>query len=190
MTNKLSIALALLICCAFSLPVKAQEARLQLDQLNYLASRAKETVEVTMDRPAVQLVAKLATLNGNERNKLRDLATRLQGVYVRGYEFEHEGEFSEADVEAIRVQLRAPGWQRLVQVRERGGGNNEVYVMPRADVVEGIAIISAESKCLCVVNVIGSLSLDEFSLLDREFGVTKCGGQANRRQNRERKRER
>jgi hypothetical protein len=181
MTNKLSIALALIAGFALSLPVNAQEARLQLDQLNHLGSRAKETVEVTMDRPAVQLVAKLATLNGNDRNKLRDLAARLQGLYVRGYEFEREGEFSEADVEAIRMQLRAPGWQRIVQVRGRAGENNEVYFMPRAEVVEGVAIISTESKCLCVINVVGSLSLDEFSLLDREFGVTKCGARSHQR---------
>jgi hypothetical protein len=181
MTNKLSIALAIVGCFIFSVPVKAQEARLQLDQLNHLASRARETVEVTMDRPAVQLVAKLTSLSGDDQNRFRDLAVRLQGIYVRGYEFEREGEFSEADVETVRSQLRTPSWRRIVQVRERSGENNEVYIMPRAEVAEGVAVISTDPRRLCVINLVGSLSLDEFNLLDREFKFTKCGEHSGRR---------
>lgn len=184
MTNKLSLALAIVGCFIFSLPVNAQEARLQLDQLNHLASRAHETVEVTMDRPAVQLVAKLTTLSGAEQHRFSELAARLQGVYVRGYEFEREGEFSEADVETVRLQLRSPGWRRIVQVRERSGEHDEVYIMPREDVVEGLAVIATAPRRLCVINLVGSLNLAEFSLLDREFKFTKCGGHTGRRRSR------
>jgi hypothetical protein len=174
------VAAFLFALFVLAIPARAQNARLDVHQLDRLAAAAKETVEVTMDRPSVQLLAKLMTMSEPKRSKFAELAARLQGIYVRGYEFEREGEFSESDVEAIRVQLRAPGWQRIVQVRERDGGNNEVYFMPREEVVEGLAIISTEPKCLCVINVVGALSLDEFGLLDREFGITKCGMRSDR----------
>lgn len=176
MTNKLIHYVWLLLgCCALAAPGLAQAARVQIDQLNYLGSRAKETVEVTLDRPAVQLVAKLTTLDSKEQNRFRELAARIQGIYVRGYEFENEGEYSASDVESLRGQLRAPLWQRLALVRDRNGESNEVYFVARNDQMEGLTVISAEPRRLCVANLVGQLNLEDFNLLEREFGFTNCG---------------
>lgn len=180
MTNKISLALFCVLGCALAVSVNAQEARLQIDQLNHLASRAKESVDVTMDRPAVQLVAKLTALDAKDHNRFRELAQRIQGIYVRAFEFENEGEYSASDVESVRAQLRSPVWQRLVQVRERNGESNEVYFVARNDQVEGLTVISAEPRRLCVANIVGQMSMDDLSLLDREFGVTNCGRNRNR----------
>lgn len=135
-----------------------------------------------MDRPAVQLVAKLTALDGKEHSRFRELAQRIQGIYVRAFEFDHEGEYNQSDVESIRAQLRSPVWQRLVQVRERNGESNEVYFVTRNDQMEGLTVISAEPRRLCVANIVGQMSLDDLSLLEREFGVTNCGKDRNRRE--------
>jgi hypothetical protein len=182
MTNRTWLVYLLLCCCAWAVPGWAQEARLQFDQLNYLGSRAKETIEVTMDRPAVQLVAKLTALDGKEHNRFRELAARLQGIYIRSYEFEREGEYSLGDVESLRAQLRSPLWQRLVQVRERNGESNEVYFVARNDQMEGVAVITVEPRRLCVANLVGQLDLNDLGLLDREFGITSCGKNRLRRE--------
>ena len=173
MTNKLWLAALLLVGCSVVALSYAQEARLRVDQLNYLSSRAKESVDVTMERPAVQLLAKLTALDAREQNRFRELAQRIQGVYVRAFEFEREGEYSASDVESVRAQLRS--WQRLALLRERGGESNEVYYVTRNDVMEGMAVITAEPRRLCVANIVGQMTLDDLSLLDREFGVTSCG---------------
>ncbi len=175
MTNKVSLALLFVLCSALALSVNAQEARLQVDQLNYLTNRAKESVDVTLDRPAVQLVAKLATLDAKEQSRFRELAQRIQGIYVRSFEFERDGEYNQSDVESVRAQLRSPVWQRLAQVRERNGESNEVYYIARNDRMEGMAVISAEPRRLCVTNIVGQMNLEDLGLLDREFGVTSCG---------------
>lgn len=182
MTNKLSIVLLAILGCVLTVSANAQEARLQVDQLNHLASRAKETVDVTMDRPAVQLVAKLAALDAKDQSRLRELAQRIQGIYVRAFEFDHEGEYGVSDVESVRAQLRSPVWQRLVQVRERNGENNEVYFVARNDQMEGLAVISAEPRRLCVANIVGQMNLEDLSLLEREFGVTNCGKSRHRQE--------
>ena len=180
MTNKVSLALLAVLGCALAVSAKAQEARLQIDQLNHLASRAKEAVDVTMDRPAVQLVAKLTTLDAKDHSRMRELAQRIQGIYVRAFEFDNDGEYSASDVESIRAQLRLPVWQRLALVRERNGESNEVYFVARNDQMEGMAVISAEPRRLCVANIVGQMHLDDLGLLDREFGVTNCGKNRNR----------
>ncbi len=158
---------------------------MQVDQLNYLASRAKESVDVTMDRPAVQLVAKLTTLDAKEHSRFRALAQRIQGIYVRAFEFEREGEYSASDVESLRAQLRSSVWQCLAQVRERNGESNEVYYVARVQnsewQLEGLAVITAEPRRLCVANIVGQMNLEDLGLLEREFGVTSCGQGKNRR---------
>jgi len=50
---------------------------------------------------------------------VKELLSTLKGVYVKGVEFDKEGEYTEADLESIRAQLRAPGWDRIVGVRSR-----------------------------------------------------------------------
>ncbi|MBI1766540.1 MAG: DUF4252 domain-containing protein [Acidobacteria bacterium] len=186
MTNKASLAVLCALCCALAVSVKAQEARLQIDQLNHLANRAKESVDVTMDRPAVQLVAKLTTLDAKDQSRFRELAQRIQGIYVRAFEFENEGEYNQSDVESVRAQLRSPAWQRLVQVRDRNGESNEVYYVTRVQnsewQMEGMAVITAEPRRLCVANIVGQMNLDDLGLLDREFGVSSCGKGKNRRE--------
>lgn len=182
MTNRIICAAWLLLgCSVLATPSLAQAGRVQIDQLNYLSSRAKETVEVTMDRPAVQLVAKLTALDGKEQNRFRELAARLQGIYVRSYEFENEGEYNTGDVEALRVQLQAPLWQRLAWVRDRHGESTEVYFVARNDQMEGLTVITAEPRRLCVANLVGQLNLDDLGMLDREFGITSCGKNRTRR---------
>lgn len=54
----------------------------------------------------------------------------MKGIYVRGYEFAQDGEYSDANIEEIHAQSRAPGWERIVEVRYRNGGD-EVFFMPR-----------------------------------------------------------
>jgi hypothetical protein len=182
MTNKITLVWLLLGCAVLAGTSQAQDTRLQLDQLNYLSSRAKETVEVMMDRPAVQLVAKLTSLDAKDHSRLRELAQRIQGIYVRAFEFDNEGDYSASDVESVRAQLRSPVWQRLVQVRERNGESNEVYFVARNDQMEGLTVISAEPRRLCVANIVGQMNLEDLSLLDREFGVTNCGKTRNRQE--------
>ena len=48
--------------------------------------------------------------NDPEEAEVKKLIGDIKGVYVRGLKFEKEGEYSLADVEAIRSQLQGPSW--------------------------------------------------------------------------------
>ncbi len=185
-TGKLTGAL-LLCLCGLAIPVWAQEAKLQIGHLDRLAARATESVEITLNDVQMQLVRKLVSLSEADQTKIKGLLSKLKGVYVRGFEFAQDGEYAEADVEAIRAQLRSPGWERIVEVRHRNRGSDEVYFMPRGDESVGFAAISAEPRKICVVNLVGAMSMDELALLEREFRFTRCGrsdGGRNRRDRR------
>ncbi len=190
MTNKRFLRSLLCFVCglvssfAFPLAGAAQQEKLQLDHLNQLATRATEVVEVSLDQTALKALTKLTALSASrdrDREKLSGLSSRLRGVYVRGYEFEREGEYSPNDIEAVRLQLRAPGWTRIVQVGGRNNSYDEVYLKQGTDEVDAYAVISTAPKNVCVINIIGPMKLDDIGLLDREYGISNCGKHGNRR---------
>jgi hypothetical protein len=183
MTGKRTTALLLLVCCAV-LSARAQDARLQVNHLDRLAATATETVDINLDNGGLNFVAKMLTLSGREQTKIRDLMLRLKGIYVRGYEFEREGEYSAADVEIVRAQLRPPLWRRIVEVRDRNGESTEAYFLPQGDLIGGMALLTAKPKQLCVINVVGALDLEEYSWLEKEFSLSHCGKTSDRRQRR------
>jgi hypothetical protein len=169
-----SALLAPLLFCGLA-AARAQDARLRLDHLDRLAARASESVEITMNDVQVQFLRKLVSLGESERSKLKGLLSKLKGVYVRGYEFARDGEYSDSDIEEVRAQLRSPGWEQIVEVRNRNK-SDEVFVMPRNDEIAGFAAVSTGPRKVCVINIVGPMDLDEMALLDREFHLMRCDG--------------
>ena len=166
--------LALLLFCGLAV-ARAQDAQLRLDHLDRLAARATESVEITMNDVQVQFLRKLVSLSEPDQSKLKGLLSKLKGVYVRGYEFARDGEYSDGDIEEVRAQLRSPGWERIVEVRDRNA-SDEVFFMPRNDEIAGFAAVSTGPRKVCVINIVGPMNLDEMALLDREFHLMRCDG--------------
>lgn len=163
-----AVALAVLATTAL-----AQNPKLRLEGLERLEAKAAKTVDVTIDRELMGLAVKfLSGENDADTKKVRDIIAGVQEIYVRGYEFETEGAYTPADLDAIRSQLTGPGWTRLTSVRSRKGGENaEIYVMHGAGKVLGLAILASDPKELTVVNIVGEIDPEKLSELDGEFGV-------------------
>jgi hypothetical protein len=188
MTSKRFLRSLMLFLCGLlvsSFVAAAQQEKLQFSHLTHLANRATEVVEVNLDETALKAVAKLSTaFSERDFEKLSGLTSRLRGVYVRGYEFEREGEYSSNDIDAVRAQLLVPGWSRIVQVGGRNGSLDEVYLKGGKDEVDAYAVISTTPKNICIINVIGPMRMDDINLLDREYGISNCGKHGNRRRSR------
>src|SRR5262245_816913 len=164
----------LVVLCAVL--AKAQDARLEISQLDKLASRAAETVEVSLDERLLRIAAKFLKSEDPDEAKIKELVSGLKGVYVRVFEFENPGEYSTNDLEVMRSQLQAPGWTKIVGVRSRRDGENvDVYLKYQGDNVLGLAILAAEPKELTVVNIVGPIDLEKLSQLEGQFGIPKLG---------------
>lgn len=169
-TISTSIYLCLLVQTAY-----AQSARLKISNLDKLESKAVETIDVTLDRSLLQLASKfLSSKKSQDEAKIKELVSSLEGVYVKHFKFDKEGEYSEAEVQAIRDQLGSSGWSRIVGVRsKRKGDNVDVHIMTEGAVIKGLAVLAAELKELTVVNIIGPIDLDKLSQLEGELGIPK-----------------
>ncbi len=166
-----SIALltALMTAAAF-----AQGARIQMDHLDRLFPNAVETIDVRIDGSLLQIASKFLDKSKTNEAQIREMLNVLKGVYVKGVEFDKDGQFSEQDVESVRQQLNAPGWSRVVGVRsKREGENVEVFLMLGNGVIEGVGVLVTDPKQLMVVNVVGPIDPEKISELRGSFGIPK-----------------
>jgi hypothetical protein len=176
--------LALLFALATSGPAYGQNPRLEIKQLDKLASKAAEVVDVTLDDSMLRLASKFVGADHDpDSAEVQDLIKNLKGVYVKSFEFDKEGEYSDADVEAIRSQLKSSAWSRMVGVRsKRDNELSEVYLMTEGATqkILGLAIIAAEPKELTVVNIVGPIDIDKLSALEGKMGIPRMDLQKNK----------
>jgi hypothetical protein len=155
-----------------SASVWAQELKMPVD-LDKLAAKASETTEVTLNQHTLQLAAKYMHDEGDA--EARELVKKLKGIYVRSFEFDSPGQYSQADVESVRAQLKPPVWEKIVGVRsKRNGENTEIYF--KADnnnQIGGLVIIAADPKELTIVHIDGPLDPSDLDKLGGDFGVPK-----------------
>jgi uncharacterized protein DUF4252 len=139
-----------------------------------LAAKAVETVNVTVDGALLQLAGKFLSSTDPDQKKIKTLIGNLKGIYVRSFEFANEGEYSAADVDSLRSQLRSPEWSKMVTVSSKKGGDNvDVFFKMEKDKIAGLVVIAAEPRELTFVNIVGPIDLDQLSSLGGQFGIPK-----------------
>ena len=150
----------------------AQTAKLQLDQLDVLANRASETVDVKLDEHLMQTTAKFFSGKDADDAEIRDLIKNVKGIYVKSFTFEKDNAYLPAEVDSVMSQLRGGGWNKIIGVTSKKDGDNvEVYLMSIGDQISGLAVVSIEPKEFTVVNIVGPINLEKLTQLEGSFGV-------------------
>jgi hypothetical protein len=163
---------ALLLLIAGAAAAMGQSAKLQLDQLDVLANRASDTVDVKLDEHLMQTTARFFSGKDSDDAEIRDLIKNVKGIYVKSFSFEKENEYSPAEIESVMSQLRGGGWSKIIGVTSKKDGDNvEVYLLNIGDQISGLAVVSAEPKEFTIVNVVGPIDLEKLSKLEGSFGV-------------------
>jgi len=167
--------MALLLIVASTLIANAQDSRIQTASLDHLAAKASQSVDVNVDERLMKMAAKVFSDQDADERKVKKLVEGLKGIYVRSFEFDATGQYTDADLESIRTQLRGPGWTRMVNVTSKKDGNLEVYLRFNGDMVNGLAVLHSDEKELTVVNIVGPVDLDKLAQLEGQFGVPELG---------------
>jgi Domain of unknown function (DUF4252) len=167
----MKLPFALLLTMVTLVAVHAQDPRIQLANLDHLAAKASQTVDVSIDERMIQIAAKLLSNSDPEEAEAKKLVVGLKGIFVKSFEFDTDGQYSAADLESIRSQLRNPLWSRLLNVTSKREGMVEVYIMLNGDQVGGLAVLSSHTRELTVVNIIGPVDLDKLAKLEGQFGI-------------------
>jgi len=141
---------------------------LDLSSLDKLEAKAKEVNNVTLDENLLKLASGFLNDKDKDQQAAKTLINGIKGVYVRNFEFASKDQYSMADVEPVRQQIRSRGWSRIVESREKNEDGtikeiDEVYLNTGAG--GGLAVISAEPKELSVVYIDGVLKVEDLQKL-------------------------
>jgi hypothetical protein len=159
-----------------ALGLGAQDIKFPVN-IEKLAAKAVETVDVTLDSTMLQLASRFLSEKKQEEAEARRIISGLQGIYVRSFEFNKPGEYSPADLESIRTQLKAPLWSRVAGVRSKQEGEiAEVYMKKEGDRITGLVVIAAEPQELTIVNIVGPINPEDLGRLG-QFGIPPIAGQ-------------
>ncbi len=78
------------------------------------------------------------------------------------------------DIDEIRAQLNAPGWERLANVRSKKNNQKvDIYTMFTGDVMSGVAVVVSETKSIAVVNIIGPIDIELLTELSGKMNIPK-----------------
>ena len=174
-TTSISATLATLLLFVV-VSVHGQEpARLNLDKLAGLESKARDVVEVNVDGKLLDLAKRVtAKVDDPDAEKIAQAISGLKAVYVRVYNFERDNEYNPADIDEIRSQLNSPGWDKLANVRsKRNNQRVDVYTMFTGQIMSGVAVIVSDARSIAVVNVIGPIDIEALVELGGKMNIPK-----------------
>lgn len=152
-----------------SLAASTAYGQLKLD-LDHLASKALETVNVNLDASTLNLAGRFLSADKTEDAKLKEAVSKLKGIQVRVFEFAETGAYSQNDLQPVREQLKGPGWARIVAAQEKTEGV-EIHVKTDQGKPAGLAILAWEPKELVIVHLDGPVSLEDLTSLGGKLGI-------------------
>ena len=158
MKRLIQLSTALLIASA----IWAQSAQVPID-FEQLEKKASDSTKISLDKDFIQM-ALWVIPKKPETEKLRKVVSNLQGIYIRSYTFDKEGDYSPSDLAPLRKTITGSGWSCLVSVHnKKTAEDTDLCLRKDKDRILGLAIINAEPKELTVVNILGAITPEEFS---------------------------
>jgi Domain of unknown function (DUF4252) len=168
---KLTATFALI---AWTAVAHAADPLLKLPSFDALADKASDVVTITLDPSLLGLATRFLDPSKPEDAAARDVIRGLRGIYVRSFTFDTDFAYPVSDVEAVRKQLAAPGWQRLVETRSRKEQTHvDIYLSVEGNQATGLAIIASEPREFTIVNIVGAIDLAKLHKIEGQFGIPK-----------------
>ncbi len=168
----------ILAAAALAVPALAQTAQLPEPSPveKELAARASDVTEVTLGKNMLAFAAKIMNGKNEDDAEVRHLIEGLEGIYVREYEFDKEGQFSKEEVDQLRKYFETSEWSPIVRERERKTGEStDVMVKLVNGESHGMFILEVEPKELTIVLILGPIHMDELGKLKGIGGLSALG---------------
>ena len=164
------VSCAVVASLAFaSAPSRAQQ--LQMPDLSKLNVGAIDVVDVSVDQALLGLAA--AFMSGaTDDAEVKSLVSSLKGIYVKSFTYGKDGAYDPAVLEGVRRQLSGGQWSRLIASKSQAEGRDmAVYLWRNGDKPGGLAVLSVEPREVTVVNIVGTIDLEQLRGLQGKFGV-------------------
>ena len=176
-TQRLHAPLLAAVAACLTLPLFATAcgSELSLPSFPDLREHATESVDLTLGGMPLHLIGWLMNDGDPDSAQVKETLKGLKSVQIRSYQFNADYAYPQAAIDRLRAQLTAPGWSPLVQVRKRGDQdghdkeNVDIYVALEDKKVTGLVIIACEPRELTIVNIVGTIDLEQVASLRKTF---------------------
>jgi Domain of unknown function (DUF4252) len=159
-------------------PVLAQTAQLPAPSPieKELAARASDVTEVTLGKTMLAFAAKIMGGKDSDEAETRHLIEGLDGIYVREYEFDKDGQFSADEVDQLRKYFETSEWSPIVKEHSRKTGEStDVMVKLVNGESHGMFILDVEARELTIVLILGPVHMEDLSKLKGIGGLDVLG---------------
>jgi hypothetical protein len=141
-----------------------------------LAARASDVTEVTLGKNMLTFAAKFMNGKNKDDAATRQLIEGLDGIYVREYEFDKEGQYSMEEIEQLRKYFETSEWSPIVREHERKSGETtDVMIKTVNGETRGMFILEVEPKELTIVLILGPIRMDQLGELKGIGGLSALG---------------
>ena len=163
----------LLLAAAVTLAPSAVAAQqLQMPDLSRLNTGAIDVVDVTVDQALLGMAAAFMGGGDADEAKVKSLISSLKGIYVKSFTFGKDGAYDPALLDSVRRQLSGGQWARLVSARSAAEGSEvAVYLWRNGEKPGGLAVLSSGPREVTLVNIVGTIDLEQLRSLQGKFGV-------------------
>jgi hypothetical protein len=152
----------ILAAAALGTPALAQTAQLPASSPveKELAARATNVDEVTLSKNMLAFATEF--MNDKDEAATRQLIEGLDGIYVRDYEFDKEGQFTAEQIEQLRAYYETSEWTPMVRERERKTGEStDVMAKMVNGKSRGLFILDVEPKEISIVVILGPVGMED-----------------------------
>lgn len=141
-----------------------------------LAARASDVTEVTLGKDMLAFASKFMNGKDPDDAAARKLIEGLQGIYVREYEFDKEGEYSMEEIQKLRAYFETSEWTPIVRERQRKTGETtDVLVKMVNGESQGIFVFEVEPRELTIVLILGPIRMEDLGKLRGLSGLGALG---------------
>lgn len=127
-----------------------------------IAARASNVTEVTLGKNMLAFAAKFMSGKDEDEAATRQLIQGLDGVYVREYDFDKDGEYTPEQVDRLRAYFETSDWTPIVRERSHKNGENTDVMMKLVNgETRGMFILEAEPRELTIVLILGPIRVED-----------------------------
>jgi hypothetical protein len=163
---------------SLAVPAVAQTSQLPLPSPveKELAAKASNVTEVTLGKNMLAFAAKFMSGKGQDEEATRRLIEGLDGIYVRDYEFDKEGQYSMDDIQKLRAYFETSDWSPIVREHDKKSGESTDVMMKVVNgETHGMFILDVEPKELSIVLILGPVKMEDLSKLGDIGGLGMLG---------------
>jgi hypothetical protein len=157
----------------------ALPGELVLPDFRGLEARASDSVNISIDPWLLNLMG--VVMNGSDADAAdtRRIMKGIKSIQIRSFEFDKEFAYPAAEIEGVRRQFQAPGWNRLLQTHNAANSEKvDIYLLSEDQQPRGFALVCSEPKSFTIINIVGSVNVQDLAKLQSRLDLSRLRASA------------